>query len=264
MQNTKKNQAEIKYTMSMYKTTDHMSQLVVYSAVVGSRMYGLANEHSDTDMRDVYMFPMLHVLSPFAEKEYTRRDDDIDDIVGYELRHFVQLLTKGNPSIMEILFSHKYEVSPEFEGFKNHHRWFLDTTAIQRAHVGMADNLRHHIIYKAMNDDEYKESAKGFREVVKGIVSARRMLNNAMQLLTKGNLNTKLEEQNQSLYHELFQIKNMKPEDLSDSFLEDMYACVESEIQAVKSKGSSVRVLTPKYGKIEEELLRVYQMHIRS
>ncbi|MBL3655656.1 nucleotidyltransferase domain-containing protein [Fulvivirga sediminis] len=76
--------------------------LIIYECLSGSHAYGLATEHSDEDIKGVFVLP---------EEEYFGLDyvdqvsDESNDIVYYELRRFVELLTKSNPGALEMLYS---------------------------------------------------------------------------------------------------------------------------------------------------------------
>ncbi|UII25202.1 nucleotidyltransferase domain-containing protein [Fulvivirga maritima] len=76
--------------------------IIIYECLSGSHAYGLATEHSDEDIKGVFILP---------EEEYFGLDyidqvsNDTNDIVYYELKRFVELLTKSNPGALEMLYS---------------------------------------------------------------------------------------------------------------------------------------------------------------
>jgi uncharacterized protein len=77
----------------------------IFQCTAGSHAYGLANEHSDVDVRGVFMLPpsALYVdglLKPASEDVR----DEKSDIVYHEAKKFVGLLAKANPSVLELLF----------------------------------------------------------------------------------------------------------------------------------------------------------------
>ena len=76
--------------------------LLIFEAIVGSKAYGLDNERSDTDIRGVFVMPK----EMFYGLEYTPQvNNETNDIVYYELKRFMELLSKGNPNILELLYS---------------------------------------------------------------------------------------------------------------------------------------------------------------
>ncbi len=73
---------------------------LVFEAIVGSKSYGLDTATSDTDIRGVFVLPK-HLFYGF---EYTPQvSNESNDIVYYELGRFMELLSKNNPNILELL-----------------------------------------------------------------------------------------------------------------------------------------------------------------
>jgi hypothetical protein len=74
--------------------------LLIFECVSGSRMYGLDTATSDMDIRGVFVLPK----DMFYGLEYTGQvNNETNDIVYYELKKFVELLSKNNPNILEML-----------------------------------------------------------------------------------------------------------------------------------------------------------------
>src|ERR1043165_1289215 len=72
---------------------------LIFEAITGSKAYGLATERSDTDIRGVFVLPK----ELFYSLEYTPQvSNESNDIVYYELRRFIELLSKNNPNIIEL------------------------------------------------------------------------------------------------------------------------------------------------------------------
>lgn len=85
-------------------STEIAEELILISAISGSRAYGLATESSDTDIKGVFVqskkdFYGLHTIEQFS--------NETNDIVFYELKRFFELLSKNNPNIIELLASPK-------------------------------------------------------------------------------------------------------------------------------------------------------------
>lgn len=76
-----------------------MKQL--FSALVGSRAHGLANEDSDYDYRGVFMVPTSQLLTLNAPKQRTHWEHGTEDDVSWEVGWFLGLATKCNPTILE-------------------------------------------------------------------------------------------------------------------------------------------------------------------
>ncbi len=76
--------------------------LIVFECLSGSHAYGLQTEHSDIDIKGVYILPE----DQFLGLGYTEQvSDEKNDTVYYELRRFMELLSKNNPNILELLYS---------------------------------------------------------------------------------------------------------------------------------------------------------------
>ncbi|TGE29952.1 nucleotidyltransferase [Hymenobacter metallicola] len=77
-------------------------QLIIFEAVSGSRAYGTDLPHSDTDLKGVFILPERD----FYGLDYVPQVANAsNDEVFYELRRFVELLLKNNPTALEILGS---------------------------------------------------------------------------------------------------------------------------------------------------------------
>jgi uncharacterized protein len=73
---------------------------LIFEVIAGSKAYGLDTEKSDTDIRGVFVLPK-HL---FYGMEYTPQvNNETNDIVYYELKRFIELLSKNNPNILELL-----------------------------------------------------------------------------------------------------------------------------------------------------------------
>lgn len=108
----------------------------IYEAIVGSRSYGLNRKNSDTDIKGVYIQPLQEILG-FKYKEHQVVSDDI---TYYEVRKFIELLGKANPTILEMLWIPDnliLQTSPAFEYIKKHRSFFL-TKSCQHSYLGYA------------------------------------------------------------------------------------------------------------------------------
>ncbi|MCX6181237.1 MAG: nucleotidyltransferase domain-containing protein [Bacteroidetes bacterium] len=76
------------------------SGAIIFECISGSRSYGLDTANSDTDIKGVYIAPK----DLFYSLSYPEQiNNESNDIVYYELRKFVELLSKNNPNILEML-----------------------------------------------------------------------------------------------------------------------------------------------------------------
>lgn len=74
--------------------------LIIFECISGSNAYGTNTPTSDTDIRGVFILPQDDLYGLTNVEQVA---DDRNDIVFYELGRFVDLLTKNNPNILELL-----------------------------------------------------------------------------------------------------------------------------------------------------------------
>ncbi|MCB1097976.1 MAG: nucleotidyltransferase domain-containing protein [Verrucomicrobiae bacterium] len=74
---------------------------LIFKCISGSRAYGTETARSDTDLRGVFIAPPdeFYGLSPV-----TQVSDETNDTTYYELGRFIELLSKNNPNVMELLY----------------------------------------------------------------------------------------------------------------------------------------------------------------
>ncbi len=76
------------------------SEDIVFECITGSRAYGLHTEHSDTDKKGVFIVPKKAFYSIDYLQEVSLKSNDE---VYYELNKFIRLISKSNPSLLEML-----------------------------------------------------------------------------------------------------------------------------------------------------------------
>ena len=76
--------------------------LILFEAIVGSRAYGLATASSDTDIKGIFYLPVEYYLGGQYIAQVANASNDE---VYYELGRFVELLSKSNPTVLELLAS---------------------------------------------------------------------------------------------------------------------------------------------------------------
>ena len=109
--------------------------------VVGSRLHNLYNENSDYDYRGVHISPLKDILSPFKKNKNTVWIEGNEDNTSFELADFCKMATKGNPAILEILFSNQVKETTEaMDYLRSNSKKFLDSKSIFEAAKGYASN----------------------------------------------------------------------------------------------------------------------------
>ena len=154
--------------------------VTIARVIVGSRLHGLALPDSDTDVRRVWVTDVAEMLSPWPPDapEMAPEED------GWELRHFVGLLVKGNPTVLEVLASDLTlgPVDPSWEELRRLTPATLDPGALHRAHTGYIVSQRRLIEDARRRGDE--------RRAAKAAVAALRIADQGADLLRSGVLPT--------------------------------------------------------------------------
>ena len=76
---------------------------VIYRCVIGSRAYGLETEDSDTDRRGIYLPPADLHWSLYGVPEQLENEETQESY--WELQKFLIMALKGNPNILECLYT---------------------------------------------------------------------------------------------------------------------------------------------------------------
>ena len=116
---------------------------VVLFGQTGSRLYGLDHPGSDYDWKGVYQAPTTEVLATRKVRENFHTSAPDPDMTVYELGKFVNLLVKGNPTVIELLFLPRYEVLTETgRALVDNRHLFLSSSSIGQAYHGFAHGQR--------------------------------------------------------------------------------------------------------------------------
>ncbi len=92
-------------------STHGLFDRVIYRCVVGSRAFGLDTDESDTDRRGIYLPPADLHWSLYGVPEQLENDETEE--AYWELQKFLIMALKGNPNILECLYTPLVEfVSP--------------------------------------------------------------------------------------------------------------------------------------------------------
>lgn len=87
----------------------HAQEHLVYSALCGSRGFGLADDNSDYDRRGVFLLPESAYRSLSSPKQTVESSEvhsgSTTEWVVWELKHFLLLGLQANPNILEVLFA---------------------------------------------------------------------------------------------------------------------------------------------------------------
>lgn len=76
------------------------NNLILFEVISGSIAYGTNLPTSDVDRRYIYILPIEDILSGNVIQQV---NDDTNDVVGYEIGRFLELISSANPNLLELL-----------------------------------------------------------------------------------------------------------------------------------------------------------------
>lgn len=105
-----------------WKLKEWEGRKVVFTTVYGSWNYGTADSTSDTDYK-VFVMPTLEYLYTNSQYSYSGKMENADDIEIHDIRKLPSLLSKANPSYLEIIASDYIWAN---EGFEDYVKFLTD------------------------------------------------------------------------------------------------------------------------------------------
>ncbi|MBW8482277.1 nucleotidyltransferase domain-containing protein [Actinomadura parmotrematis] len=160
----------------------------VLAVVAGSRAYGLATALSDTDRRGVYAAPAA--LFWRLDKPPAHIEGPLDEQFSWEIERFCELALKGNPTILECLWSPLVErVAPTGEELLAIRGAFL-SRLVHRTFGGYADAQFRKIEQDLRNQGEIRW--KHAMHMLRLLASGRHLLETGEPLVHVGDLSERL------------------------------------------------------------------------
>lgn len=105
---------------------------LVFKCQAGSKLYGMSTATSDSDIRGIFIAPPEYYLGNFQHVEQVEIKNPGEDCVIYELKKFVELASRCNPNLIELLFTPKeftYHLDPAFQEIIDHRHLFISKIA---------------------------------------------------------------------------------------------------------------------------------------
>lgn len=161
---------------------------LLYKHIGGSRAYGLHTDDSDIDYRGVFCNTEVAQILGLQRFDHISSQKDGDSMM-YEVRHFFELLRKGNTSALEILFSKDaLETSDVFREIQQNSVKFLDSEKTFKSLRGYILGERELAVGKRTGEMGSKRRAQiekyGFSP--KNFVQIFRLIYCGVTLFTKG------------------------------------------------------------------------------
>ena len=199
---------------------------ILFAVESGSRAWGFSSPDSDYDVRYVYVRPAAEYLRVDPLRDTVEGPlDDVMDFAGWDLRKFLELLHRSNPSLMEWVHSPiVYRRSP---------RWDAVAAAVP-GYFDPRSNLHH---YLSMCRQDLTRHLPGEQVKVKKYLYVLRSILCGRWLEREGTLPPEafrelmkvLPEQWQSTAEHLLELKTTSDEVLWTDRIPELNAWLESE-----------------------------------
>ena len=216
----------------------------ILKARVGSHLYGLNTEHSDEDYLGVFVRPTEEVLSMFNNEEtYVSKNPDC---TLHEVKKFIHLAAKGNPTVLELLYCPEYEVAT-YEG----------CLLVANRELFLSDHVRDSFGGYAVQQARKlkareEEGREGFNPAVKNRYAKHarhcfRLMRQGKQLLETGTMNPRV-----SNPEEYFALGELPSDELIEKF--------EEEFEVFEST-QSVLLSEPNWKELDKLLLMIRELN---
>ena len=141
------------------KTTPSLGDNIIYLTLSGSHAYGTNNEHSDTDVRGIFLNTKKEILTmECSDRPFEHRETDT---VIYPLKQIIKLLSNCNPNCIELLGTkdeHVLLCSPQGKLIRDNADIFLSKSAINTFGGYATAQLRR--LQNALARDNYPKAEK--------------------------------------------------------------------------------------------------------
>jgi len=106
----------------------------VYKCLVGSRAYGTNFENSDFDYKGIYVQDIRDIVT----FDYKEQIDESKDITYYEIKRFLELAMKSNPTMLEMLFTEDFLIKDKCLDILFENKHIFLTKKCKQTFVGYA------------------------------------------------------------------------------------------------------------------------------
>ena len=113
---------------------------IILEGITGSKAYGLDTEHSDTDVKGIYVAPTKKVLGLRWNLAKSTKDHVDPDWVYHEVERYMQLAMKGNPTVLELLFLDGYTVMTKQGKLLVDNRHLFLSNTVRKSYYGYAES----------------------------------------------------------------------------------------------------------------------------
>jgi predicted nucleotidyltransferase len=144
----------------------------------GSKSYGLDTPLSDKDDRYIFINTDVTQIVGLNRHDHQIQTANDQDSAGWELRHFLNLLRRGNTQAVEFLFNEKWmETTSEFLQIQNNRNFLLDSHKLFSCLKGYSYSERLLVLGKKTGPlgSKRKEAVEKFGYSYKNLVQFMRL-----------------------------------------------------------------------------------------
>ncbi len=167
--------------MTNIKEPTDLIEKIILNSTSGSQLYGTTTPDSDVDYRGIFLpsKKYLYGLSRLIEESEKGTIIDKDknnkntkhaiDVKYFELKKFINLASKCNPNILEMVFLNNeniIECTEEYEIIRNNSDKFLSKIFIYERFREYAKAQRYKMIIKLDNYNLYKKFVNRYNELI--------------------------------------------------------------------------------------------------
>jgi predicted nucleotidyltransferase len=113
----------------------------------GSISYGLSTPQSDRDERYLFLNTEIARIIGLEKHEHESKQSDSEDSFGWELRHFLNLLRRGNTMCLEMLYNDTWLLcTEEFKHIQSYRRCLIDSECLYKCLRGYCQSERAFVL----------------------------------------------------------------------------------------------------------------------
>lgn len=164
---------------------------IILQGTVGSRAYGLDTPESDNDRLGVFLTPTEDFFGFKSPQETVSYKDAEGDVTLHELRKWILLALKCNPTVMELVWLPEYEVtSVTGRSLISMRELFLSKKAVRNSYLGYASGQFEKL--KKRGDGSFSSTLR--KQTEKHARHMYRLLDQGSRLYLDGYLPIRLED----------------------------------------------------------------------
>lgn len=120
---------------------------IIAQFISGSRAYGLDTNDSDIDNRYLFLNTEISKIIGLNRHDHQNILNSSEDSQGFELRHALNLLKKGNTQLLELIHNDKWIVcEPEFTYIQKNKENLISSEQLFKCLLGYVNGEKHIIL----------------------------------------------------------------------------------------------------------------------